>query len=89
MNLGKLRSAYRILEQRPEFFKKYDEIITEQLEIIEVVDTSVESEIPIHYLPHQPVIRKEKKKVRVVYDASAKAAKNLNSLKDYILDHCS
>lgn len=38
----------------------------------------------IHYLPHQPVIREDKGKVRIVYDASAKCGKNGVSLNELL-----
>lgn len=73
----RLLALLRRLKNDPELFASYDAIIQEQLRkgIVQVVDKdkAIEGD-RIHYLPHHPVVRKDKDttKVRVVYDASAK-----------------
>ena len=60
--------------------------IQEQLDkgIIERVPNSDESNGPVHYLPHLPVVRTDRSttKVRVVYDGSAKSNESSLSLND-------
>ena len=68
--MGKLR-AQNIIQE-------YDEVIQDQLKrgIIEEMTPSCASTAGIiHYIPHHPVIRRDKNttKPRIVYDASAKA----------------
>ena len=65
----------------------YDQIIREQLDldIIEHVDLCVPKEVnQIHYLPHHGIIRQDKDtaKLRIVYDASARASPSQPSLND-------
>ena len=60
-----------------ELMKKYDTVIRDQLErgIIEEIDPAEKTQgARLHYLPHQPVVRREKDttKLRIVYDTSAK-----------------
>ena len=81
-NLGlsqkRLEGLLRRLKQKPDIMREYDTIIKGQLQqgIVEEVCQPDEG-IPgrVHYLPHHAVVRKDKEttKVRVVYDASAKA----------------
>uniref|UniRef100_A0A1X7U6F9 Uncharacterized protein n=1 Tax=Amphimedon queenslandica TaxID=400682 RepID=A0A1X7U6F9_AMPQE len=59
----------------PDLFRAYDSIMCEQLKngIIERVPEATDPHAGrIHYLPHHPVVRKDKiaTKVRIVYDAS-------------------
>lgn len=85
LSLGRLRSTFRQLQKKPQILEKYDQIIKEQLDlkIIEKVPNPTEPiRNPLHYLPHQPVVREDKGKVRVVYDASSKTSKQHNSLND-------
>ena len=66
------------LKKNPELLNKYEEIIKNDLEkgVIEKAEKN-KGEIE-HYLPHHPVVNS--KKVRIVYDASAKlrGGKSLN-----------
>ena len=76
--LKRLKSLLRRLRQDPDLLREYNATIESQLKngIIEIVDDveSISNE-RIHYLPHHAVVRRDKAttKVRVVYDASAKA----------------
>jgi len=67
--------------------KKCGDIFKEQLEkgIIGKVDYNEDAKL-IHYLPHHPVVtpHKNSTKVRIVFDASSKAKKGLNSLNDFL-----
>ena len=74
----RLKSLTRRL-QSEDITQEYDAVIQDQLDkgIIEKVESSKTSHPgpgKTHYLPHHPVIRRDKetKKLRVVYDASAK-----------------
>lgn len=79
-NLSKkrLHSLLRRLQQNPSILKEYDATIKDQLSrgIIEVVDDAEGQPANVtHYIPHHAVIRQDKKtsKLRIVYDASARA----------------
>lgn len=68
------------LKQDPDVLREYNSTIKDQLQrgIVERVDvTQEDAGVPdkIHYLPHHPVIHRDKDTtmVRVVYDASAHA----------------
>ena len=84
-SLGRLIRLLKNLKQEPDKFKEYDDVIKSQLQegIVqiapEITDKSKE-----FYLPHKPVYREdaEATKVRVVYDASAKATRDSLSLND-------
>lgn len=70
----RLQGLLRRLRQDPELLVEYHKIIQDQLKkgIVEVAPpTKKEKE---HYLPHHPVIRRDKatSKVRIVYDASTR-----------------
>ncbi|KAL5496662.1 hypothetical protein EMCRGX_G012995 [Ephydatia muelleri] len=61
----------------PEILQEYDAIIRSQLEsnIVELVeDPFSPTAVKVHYIPHHPMIRKDKAttKLLIVYDASAK-----------------
>ena len=75
--LRRLNGLLKRLKQNPEVLRQYDSVIKEQLNkgIIEPVQNSASVNHPVHYLPHHAVVREDKKttKLRVVYDASAKA----------------
>jgi len=81
---GLLKSTLTRLRGNPNMFKKYNEVIEEQLSkgVIEKVERD-ERDRSIQYIPHHAVITplKSTTKLRVVYDASAKtrsANKSLN-----------
>ena len=65
---------------------KYDEIIQQQVKnnTIEEVDVTKPSETKRYYLPHHPILTpdKETTKIRIVYDASAKAKSTASSLNE-------
>ena len=73
----RLHSLLRRLRQNPTLLHDYDRIIQEQIEkgIVEDVPTHEADSSPMHYLPHHAVVRvdKDTTKLRIVYDASAKA----------------
>ena len=76
--VGRMRGLLRRMRDHPEILREYDLIIRTQREggIVEYVDESPQEQPGrVHYLPHHPVIRRDKQttKVRVVYDASAKS----------------
>lgn len=83
LSAGRLHSVVKKLKKNPNLLKKYDEIIKNQLkeEIIEKV-SGADKESVIHYLPHQPVYREDKDKLRIVYDASSKSSTKVNSLNE-------
>ena len=72
------------LERKPELFQQYREIINEQEEQGIIEKVTQEPEGREFYLPHRPVVREsaESTKVRIVYDASAKANDDSLSLND-------
>ena len=82
---GCLKAQLRKMRKMPEILEEYDSIIKQQLDegIIEPVPERPTGK-RITYIPHQPVVREEAAttKVRVVYDASAKATKGVKSLND-------
>ena len=84
--LGRLNSLLRRIQGNPELLEKYDKIIKDQLEkeIIEKVNDETEEGCKRHYIPHHAVITPDRKttKVRIVYDASAKAKKGCKSLNE-------
>ena len=87
-SLSRLHGLLRRLRQDPAICKEYDSVIKEQLKggIIEAVPADRLSTRTVHYLPHHAVIRQDKSttKLRIVYDASAKSARN-PSLNDCLL----
>ena len=75
---GRLKSLLKRLSRDRDVFVKYDQVIKEQLAlgVVEEVDEANEDPDTLkHYLPHHCVLKpgKTTTKVRVVYDASAKA----------------
>ena len=82
--LGRLNSLLKRIQGKPELLQKYDSIIKDQLkkEVIEEVNDRTEEGCKNHYIPHHAVITPDRKttKVRIVYDASAKARKGCKSL---------
>ena len=80
-------SLLRRLSFKPEVCRQYNDVIREQLKqgIIEpVYQRTTNSVGKVYYIPHHEVIRvdKETTKLRVVYDASAKAQSTTPSLND-------
>ena len=83
-----MASTVKRLKENPETMKQYNDIIEDQVKqgIIEKIDdNTVQGEIK-HCIPHHGVIKPNNRttKLRVAYDASAKAKKadlslNLNS----------
>ena len=82
---GRLKSLIHKLRNNPELVKQYDSIIQDQLDrgVIEKVQPEPTEDMK-HYIPHHPVINLSKPttKVRVVYDASAKAKQDNKSLNE-------
>ncbi len=83
----RLSSTVKRLKKQPEVFKEYNSVIEDQERqgIIEKVDNSTIPEVgKVHYLPHHGVIRQQalSTKLRVVFDASSKAAPDLPSLNE-------
>ena len=73
---SRLTSLLKRLSLRPEIAKHYNDVQQLKEGIIEPVEQSANSGVgKVHYLPHHEVIRvdKETTKLRVVYDASARA----------------
>ena len=73
----RLKSLLNRLKKEPEILREYDSVIKEQLErgIVEHVPDNERDLIgAVHYLPHHPVVRKDREttKVRVVYDVSSR-----------------
>ena len=85
MCLMRLQSLLRRLRHDPAILNEYHQVMQDQLEqgVIELVSTDESNSRTVHYLPHHPVIRRDKStsKVRIVYDASAKSP-GLPSLND-------
>lgn len=84
-SIARLKVLRRRLLRDPKLFDTYEDIIHQQVEegIIEKVE-STESDKKVFYMSHKPVIRQnaESKKVRILYDASAKAKPTILSLND-------
>ena len=83
----RLNSTVKRLRKQPEVFREYNSVIEDQERkgIIERVDNSTIPEVgKVHYLPHHGVVRQQalSTKLRVVFDASSKAAPDLPSLND-------
>ncbi|XP_068761945.1 uncharacterized protein [Montipora capricornis] len=77
----------KALSVKSDVSRQYNDVIREQLKqgIIEPVDQGTTDGVgKVHYIPHHEVIRvdKETTKLRVVYDASAKAQSTTPSLND-------
>ncbi len=80
----RLASLHNSLKKRPEDLHRYHDVILDQKEkgIIEVCEDTGSGK-RTHYLPHRAVKRdSETTSFRVVYDASSKPMKVLNSLND-------
>jgi hypothetical protein len=82
-SLRRFNSLVRKLE-RSDLLERYDKVIKDQLEQ-EIVERA--SEVPQgreFYIPHKPVVKEsaESTKLRIVYDASARASENSPSLNE-------
>ena len=86
LSLRRLKSLYGRLVEDPELFKKYENIIKDQLSksIIKEINENEEEGENKHYIRHHAVITPDgdTAKVRIVLDASAKAKKSNLSLND-------
>uniref|UniRef100_A0A915AYL9 Uncharacterized protein n=1 Tax=Parascaris univalens TaxID=6257 RepID=A0A915AYL9_PARUN len=86
--MGRLKTSLKRLQKYPEVLRAYEKTFDEQLNmgIIEDV-TNSQSEGPVYYMPHQPVVRpgRATTKIRIVYDASSKTRKEDHSLNDVLL----
>ena len=84
--MGRIKSLARHFQGDQELLKKYDDILQGQVNkgIIEKVTKNMKEGKRKHYLPHHPVITPTKSttKLRIVYDASAKARKGDRSLNE-------
>ena len=74
----RLQGLLRRLRQDPDTLQEYDSIIRVQLQqgiVEEVLQPDEGMEGRVHYLPHHAIVRKDKEttRVRIVYDASARA----------------
>ena len=82
---ARLHKLIQRLERQPDLYDKYEEILTDQINqgIIEKVAESHHSPREF-YLPHRAVVRDsaESTKVRIVFDASARANDTSPSLND-------
>ena len=80
---GRLKSRIHQLRNNPGLVKQYDSIIRDQIDrgVIEKIQPEPTDDMK-HYISHHPVINLSKPttKVRVVYDASAKAKQDNKSL---------
>ena len=86
LSYGRLASTVTQIKKNPETMKQYNNIIEDQVKkgIIEKIDdNTVEGEIK-HYIPHHGVIKPNNltTKLRILYDASAKAKKTNLSLNE-------
>ena len=84
--VDRMKSVVRRLQTDAKLLHRYDDTIKQQLEqeVIEVIDAAKESNFRQHYLPHHSILTpgKSTTKLRIVYDASSKAKRELNSLND-------
>ena len=84
--VNRLKSLQRKLLKEPELIREYNQIIEEQLSkvIVEKVAAEDNEKENVHYLPHQPVIRRDREttKLRIVNDGSAKPPERTHSLND-------
>ena len=83
-SLKRLENLVKKLEKQPQMLEKYDAIIQDQLtqRIVERVEEEPSGKE--FYIPHKPVVREtaESTKIRIVYDASARAYDKAPSLND-------
>ena len=79
---GRLKSFYKRLSEKPQLLNRYDETIKEPLEKNVIEKAPKVSKGRVHYVPHHVIVQPEKDKIRIVYDASAKAKKSNQSLNE-------
>jgi len=81
-----MKTLSRRLQNDQTLLRQSNDIIQSQISggVIEKVDTKLEDVSEKHYLPHHLVVTPSKAstKVRIVYDASVKATKRVNSLNE-------
>lgn len=81
---ARFNTLTRKLENQLEMYKAYDGVIRKQIQegIVELAPEKSESQE--YHLPHKPVVEEtaETTKLRIVYDASAKAGYNSPSLNE-------
>ena len=86
--LRRLQNLIAKLQKSLDLLETYDNIIRNQLKegIVEKVDRNIPPNIPEFCLPHKPVVREnaESTKVRINYDASARADIQSKSLNEYL-----
>ena len=89
LTLGRFRTLSRRLSTDSSLLEQYDKVIQQQADmgIIEQMTPDSVTGPQLHYLPHQPVLTPTKTttKLRVVYDASAKARRHNKSLNNCLL----
>lgn len=77
LSLKRLQGLLCRLRQDHAMLKEYDNTIKDQIAkgIVELVPSEKTNANRVHYLPHHPVVRRDKSttKLRVVYDASARS----------------
>ena len=74
LSMNRLGHLLKKLEADKQLLSEYDELIRNQIKcgIVEEVPTDCKLVVGrTHYIPHHPVIRRDKE-IRIVYDASAK-----------------
>ena len=83
-SLQRLENLTKKLQRDPDLLAQYDQIIQDQLETGIVERVTSEPVGREFYIPHKPVIREsaESTKLRIVFDASAKANEKSPSLND-------
>ena len=83
-SLRRLENLTKKLKREPNLLAQYDQIIQDQLETGIVERVTSEPVGREFYVPHKPVIREstESTKLRIVFDASAKANEKSPSLND-------
>ena len=81
---ARLKKLVQRLEKQPELYDKYEEIIKEQEKEGIIERAPEKSTAKEFYLPHRAVVKQsaESSKIRIVFDASAKADDKSPSLND-------
>ena len=89
LSLNRLKGLIKCLKDDPELFQEYNSVMKGQCQRgkLEDVDLSQPTTVGcVYYLPHHPVVRKDKStsRVRIVHDASSKATSDSPSLNDVL-----